>query len=307
MIEYAIEAKGLTKRFSELTAVDHLDLQIRKGELFSLLGPNGAGKTTTIKMLSTLMSPSEGRATLLGHDVVTDRDIVRKCSNVSPQETAVALHLSVKENLRLIGGVYGLSSEIIERRCTEYMEMMELDHRARTTAKNLSGGLMRRLSIAMALITDPEVLFLDEPTLGLDPEARRELWKLITSLKGDKTIILTTHYLEEADILSDRIAVMNKGKIVSCGTSEELKSRIKDKEELLIRGGPFPDAFISAIPQAVSEQENTLIIKGSSIDMTQMISLLHEYQVPVSFMNMKAPTLDDVYLRLVGKEASHEV
>ena len=221
---FAIEIKGLSKKFGDKTAVKQLDLQIKEGELFSLLGVNGAGKTTTIRILSGLSKPSEGDAFVFGNSVVHKLEEVKKLMNLSPQETAIAANLSVKENLLLMAEIYGFAKDKARVKVAEVIEQFSLEQVADTKAATLSGGWQRRLSIAMALITEPKVLYLDEPTLGLDVLARRELWKVIMGLKGKITIILTTHYMEESEVLSDRIAIMLKGEVKTLGTLEELKS-----------------------------------------------------------------------------------
>lgn len=233
----AIETRALTKRYGEKTAVNALDLTVREGELFALLGVNGAGKTTTIKMLCCLTKPTEGDALLLGDSVVKHPEAVKRKINVSPQETAVAPNLTVRENLELIAGIYGENRETARRKAQELLETFDLTENAKNKAKTLSGGTQRRLSIAMALISEPQILFLDEPTLGLDVLARRELWSAIEKLKGRVTVILTTHYMEEAEALSDRIGVMAKGKLLSVGTPQELIAHTGAKS--------FEDAFIA--------------------------------------------------------------
>lgn len=220
----AVEITGLTKDYKSRRAVDNLSLSIEKGEFFALLGQNGAGKTTTIKMLSCLLTPSSGDALLLGNSILGNPEAVKQKINVSPQETAVAPNLSVQENLELIARIYGSDKHEARRKATEMLAAFGLTDRAKDKARSLSGGMQRRLSIAMALISDPEVIFLDEPTLGLDVRARRELWKIITGLKGKITIILTTHYLEEAEALADRIGIMHNGKLQALGTAEEIKA-----------------------------------------------------------------------------------
>jgi ABC-2 type transport system ATP-binding protein len=228
-----IEAQALAKDFGKRRAVRGVDLAIEAGSAFALLGPNGAGKTTTIRMLSCLLRPSAGSARILGRDIRSETAEVKRLVGVSPQETAVAPRLSVRENLLLIAGAYGLGGRAGRERAETLMEALSLQDRAKDKANSLSGGLARRLSIAMALVADPPVLFLDEPTLGLDPEARSELWQLISSLKGEKTILLTTHYLEEADKLADRIAIIAGGAIVAEGTTEEIKRLAPGKPESL--------------------------------------------------------------------------
>jgi len=219
----AIEIKNLTKKFKERTAVDSLNLDINKGEIFALLGQNGAGKTTTIKMLSCLTSPTSGDALLMGDSILTAQSAVKQKLNVSPQETAVAPNLTIRENLEMIARIYGYEKNTAKEKADKAIKEFNLTERAGDKAKTLSGGMQRRLSIAMALISAPEILFLDEPTLGLDVRARRELWKVVSALKGRKTIILTTHYLEEAEALSDRIGIMHNGRLKALGTAGELK------------------------------------------------------------------------------------
>ena len=219
----AIRIEGLTKRYREVTAVDRLSLCIEEGELFSLLGVNGAGKTTTIKMLSCLTEPTEGDAFLLGKSICRDRSEVKSLIAVSPQETAVATGLSVRENLELMCGVHGFDKDRSKARIEELTELLGLGSVIKRKAGKLSGGWQRRLSIAMALISEPKILFLDEPTLGLDVIARSDLWELIRSLKGKVTIILTTHYMEEAEALSDRIGIMKDGSLLICDTAQKIK------------------------------------------------------------------------------------
>jgi ABC-2 type transport system ATP-binding protein len=220
----AIEIRDLSRSFGAKKAVDSLDLDVDEGELFSLLGVNGAGKTTTIKMLSCLIRPSGGDALLMGNSIVHQPQKVKELINVSPQETAVAPNLTVRENLELIAGIYGADKKQAKARAQEMIDTFDLGGVAASRAKVLSGGWQRRLSIAMALISDPKILFLDEPTLGLDVLARRELWGVICKLKGKVTVILTTHYLEEAEELSDHIAIMTNGHLRACGTAAEIKS-----------------------------------------------------------------------------------
>jgi len=233
----AIETKSLTKMYGSKTAVNSLNLSIKQGELFSLLGVNGAGKTTTIKMLSCLVLPTSGDAVLLGDSITADARAVKSKLNVSPQETAVARNLSVRENLELIAGIYGSDKKTSRMKAEEMLNTFSLTEVAKDKAKTLSGGMQRRLSIAMALITDPKILFLDEPTLGLDVLARRELWAAIQKLKGKITIILTTHYMEEAVSLSDRIGIMAKGQLKAVGTADELTT--------LTGSSNFEDAFVT--------------------------------------------------------------
>ncbi len=219
----AIRIENLTKKYKDVTAVDNLTLSVQKGELFSLLGVNGAGKTTTIKMLSCLTKPTSGDAFLNGKSICKDSASVKSMIAVSPQETAVALGLSVRENLELMCGIHGFTREKQKEKIEKLTELLGLETVMKKKASKLSGGWQRRLSIAMALISEPEILFLDEPTLGLDVIARSDLWELIRTLKEEVTMILTTHYMEEAEALSDRIAIMKDGKLLICDTAEKIK------------------------------------------------------------------------------------
>lgn len=230
----AIETRNLTKTFGEKTAVKGINLTIEQGELFALLGTNGAGKTTTIQMLSTLIQPTSGEISIQGLTLPKEKQKIREILNVSPQETAIASNLSVKENLEFMAGVYQI--EHPQEKIQELIRVFQLDEVLKQKAKTLSGGWQRRLSIAISLINTPQVLFLDEPTLGLDVIARKELWKVIGQLKGNITILLTTHYMEEAEHLSDRIGIMAKGNLVAVGTAEELIQKAHAKN--------FEDAFV---------------------------------------------------------------
>ena len=218
----SIEAKGLCKRYGQIEAVKCLDLCVGEGEMLALLGVNGAGKTTAIKMLSCLTPPDAGDALLCGHSIRTEAQQVKQIINVSPQDTAVAKKLSVRENLQFIAEIHGFSKEEARKRVQKMMDEMQLCDVAEQRAGTLSGGWQRRLSIAMALISEPKILFLDEPTLGLDVIARHALWEQIKALKGKVTVILTTHYLEEAETLCDRIAILSEGRLVRVGTAKEL-------------------------------------------------------------------------------------
>lgn len=236
---YAIKTERLTKKYKDITAVDSLDLSIGQGELFALLGVNGAGKTTTIKMLSCLVKPDSGDAFVNNSSVITNSGAVKNMIGVSPQETAVAPNLSVKENLELMCGIHGFHKEKRRGKIKELSERLELTDMLSKRAGRLSGGWQRRLSIAMALISEPQVLFLDEPTLGLDVLARSDLWDTIRALKGSITIILTTHYMEEAEALADHIGIMRDGKLLSFGTADEMKA-VTGKEK-------FEDAFVAIV------------------------------------------------------------
>ena len=231
---YSIEIKKLTKKFKDKTAVKEIDLNIKEGELFALLGTNGAGKTTTIKMLSGLILPTSGSIKILNMDMKKDVFKIKEILNVSPQETAIAPNLTVKENLEFMAGVYQIKDK--NQKVNELIKIFKLDEVLNKKAKTLSGGWQRKVSIAISLINDPKILFLDEPTLGLDVIARKELWKIINELKGKITIILTTHYMEEAEKLSDRIGIMANGNLICTGTAKELIKKTKAEN--------FEDAFV---------------------------------------------------------------
>ena len=235
----AIITQNLTKRYKDLTAVDGLNLTVAKGELFALLGINGAGKSTTIKMLACLTDATEGDAFLMGNSITDTPQKVKDLIGISPQETAVAPNLTVRENLELMCGIYSYPKEKKTTKMQELVQQFHLEGVLKKQAGKLSGGWQRRLSIAMALVGEPEILFLDEPTLGLDVIARSELWDTILALKGNVTMILTTHYMEEAEALSDRIGIMRNGKLLALGTAEELK-QLTGKEK-------FEDAFVALV------------------------------------------------------------
>ena len=235
MIE--IDIKDLTKKYKDVVAVSNLNIQIKKGEIFSLLGTNGAGKTTTIKILSTLLLPSNGEVKINNFDLIKDKMKIKEIINISPQETAIAPNLTVLENLEFMAGIYQIKNK--KEKIDTLIKTFNLEEVLNKKAKNLSGGYQRKLSIAISLINDPQILFLDEPTLGLDVISRKELWKVIKELKGKVTIILTTHYMEEANSLSDRVGIMNKGKLIALDTPNELIKKTKTKT--------FEDAFIKIV------------------------------------------------------------
>jgi ABC-2 type transport system ATP-binding protein len=302
---FAIQAFNLTRKFGDLVAVNSIDLSIREGELFSVLGPNGAGKTTTIKMLCCLLRPSSGTATIMGHDIQKDPIAAKQVMDVSPQETAIAEHLNAWENLSLMGGIYGLEKEEVRKRSEELLEMMGLTNRAKDRVKKYSGGMKRRLSIVMALVSDPQVLFLDEPTLGLDPQSRRSIWEYIAELKGKKTIVLTTHYLEEADALADRVAIIDEGKIIALGTPRELKDGISDMQVMVVKAKNLTIDAIEGLREIypeVKEVEDGVEIKAKKLSSYEIIDYLRPKGIVIESTSFKQATLDDVFLQLTGKE-----
>lgn len=231
-----IVTKDLTKNYKDIVALDHINLEIKEGELFGLLGVNGAGKTTLIKILTTLTKPSSGQAFIDGYDLIKEGQKIKSIIGVSPQETAIATNLTVRENLELMCGIHGFSKEKIKEKTNKLLKDFGLEKIKNKKSANLSGGYKRRLSIAMAIIGEPKILFLDEPSLGLDVIARSELWEIIKNLKENLTIILTTHYMEEAEYLSDRVAILKNGKMLKVGTTSEIKN-LSGTEN-------FVDAFI---------------------------------------------------------------
>jgi len=302
---FAIQTFSISRKFGNLLAVNSIDLSIKEGELFAMLGPNGAGKTTAIKMLCCLLRPSSGTATIMGHDIQKDPIAVKKVIDISPQETAIAEHLNAWENLSLIGGIYGFEKEEVKKRSEELLKMMGLTNRAKEQVRKYSGGMKRRLSIAMALVSDPQVLFLDEPTLGLDPQSRRSIWEHIAELKGKKTIVLTTHYLEEADALADRIAIIDEGKIVALGTSRELKDSISDMQVMVVKAKNLTIDAIEGLREIypeVREVEDGVEIKAKEVNFSEVVDYLRPKGVVIESTSLKQVTLDDVFLHLTGKE-----
>jgi ABC-2 type transport system ATP-binding protein len=302
---FAIQTTSISRTFGDLTAVAGIDLNVEHGELFSLLGPNGAGKTTTIKMLCCLLKPTGGTATIMGHDIREDPLSVKRVIDVSPQETAIAERLNAWENLTLMAGLHGLEKQDARRRSGELLEMMALDGRAKEKVKNYSGGMKRRLSIAMALVSDPQVLFLDEPTLGLDPQSRRAIWEHVERLKGDKTVVLTTHYLEEADALADRVAIIDEGRIVALGTPGELKESISGDQVLVVEAKNLSDDAVDALRNlypVVRVTDGGVEIEGEAANIYDIQDVLRPRGVTIDSTYKKQTTLDDVFLRLTGKQ-----
>jgi ABC-2 type transport system ATP-binding protein len=302
---FAIQATRLARSFGDLVAVDGVDLTVDRGELFSLLGPNGAGKTTTIKMLCCLLRPTGGTATIMGHDIGEGSLSVKQVIDISPQETAIAEHLNAWENLGMMAGLHGLEKQESRDRSAELLEMMGLVDRATEKVNKYSGGMQRRLSIAMALISDPEVLFLDEPTLGLDPQSRRAIWDHVEALKGEKTILLTTHYLEEADVLADRVAIIDQGKIIALGTPDELKRSIADGQVMFIEAANLTNESIEALKQLypnITRTDGGIEINAQEVNLYDIQDVLRPRGVTVDSAQRKTVTLDDVFLELTGKQ-----
>jgi ABC-2 type transport system ATP-binding protein len=285
-------------------AVNGIDLNINRGELFSLLGPNGAGKTTTINMLCCLLKPTRGTASISGYDIMKQPYQVKRRIGVSPQETAVSDLLNCWENLSLVGKAQGMESATLRKRSRELLETMGLVDRARDQVRKFSGGMRRRLNMIMALVHDPEILFLDEPSLGLDPQARRAVWDYITELKGKKTILLTTHYMEEADVLSDRIGIIDEGRIVALGTSDELKRSFTETRTMIVSAGNVTSAVLAGLRAKylrVEESNEELKVSDKDLDFKEIIDYLHSQGVTVYSAALEQPTLEDVFLSITGK------
>jgi ABC-2 type transport system ATP-binding protein len=298
-----IELIKLTKRYGPLTCVDGIDLQIRHGELFALLGPNGAGKTTTIRMLCSLARPDSGQALVKGIDTTTRRQLPFLA--VTPQETAVAGRLTVHENLMLAASLYGVDRATARKRAADLIQLIDLETRSRALARTLSGGMQRKLSLAMALMPDPEILFLDEPTLGLDPQSRHDLWQRVAGFKGRKTILLTTHYLEEADRLADRIAIIGHGRIIREGTPAQLKASLDIQKTLVVKLSAIPEPILAGLGEhfgAVRRTQEGLELSGPKAEFAAVAKYLMDQGVKVEGIQAREPDLDEVFLRLTSKE-----
>ncbi|MFC1900000.1 ABC transporter ATP-binding protein [Chloroflexota bacterium] len=301
----AIKLENLTRIFGNLVAVDGIDLTIKKGELFALLGPNGAGKTTTIKMLCCLLKPTGGAATVGGFDINRQPYNIKEIIGVSPQETTLSERLNAREHLNLMGRVHGVEPAELRARSDLLLETMGLSERAKDQVRKYSGGMMRRLGIIMALVHDPEIVFMDEPTLGLDPQARRAIWEYIAQFKGRKTILLTTHYLEEADYLSDRIGIMDEGKIVALGTSFELKTAMLDRHTVIVYGWNLTQKVIDEAKSNYDEvkvTDGTMEITDKELDFKEVVDRLYSAGAVIRSAHIKEPTLDDVFLKVTGKD-----
>ncbi len=301
----AIQTFKLTRKFESLMAVDGIDLDIKKGELFAFLGPNGAGKTTTIRMLCCLLKPTSGTAKVMGYDINKEPYKIKEIIGVSPQETTLSEHLNSLENLNLVGSLHRIEPQKLKTWSKLMLEAMGLADRAKDQVRKFSGGMKRRLNIAMALINNPQIIFLDEHTLGLDPQARRAVWEYIARLKGEKTILLTTHYMEEADFLADRIGIIDNGKIVALGTSIDLKTDAIDTHTMVIHAWNLTQKAIMEIRSQYAQVEisnGTMTITDKKLDFKQIVDQLHSEGTVVRSAYIKEPTLEDVFLKITGKE-----
>jgi ABC-2 type transport system ATP-binding protein len=301
----AIQTSGLSRIFGSLVAVDGIDLEIKQGELFAFLGPNGAGKTTTISMLCCLLKPTGGSASIMGYDINKEPYKVKQIIRDSPQEPPLAEHRNAQANLQLVASLHNIPSKKAKAWSEMLLETMGLTERAKDQVRKLSGGMKRRLSIAMALIHDPQIIFLDEPTLGLDPQARHAVWEYIARLKGNKTVLLTTHYMEEADFLADRIGIIDEGKIVALGSSNELKTERLDTHTVVVRAWNLTQKAIvemKGLYEDVRIDKGVLTITDKQPDFKQIVDTLHSSGAVIRAAYFKEPTLEDVFLNITGKE-----
>jgi ABC-2 type transport system ATP-binding protein len=306
----AIEARGLVKTYGkDVRALDGIYLEVGRGTIFGLLGPNGAGKSTTVKILTTLTAPDGGTAAVAGHDVVRHADRVRRAIGVVGQKPGVDPDATGRENLLLQGDLYGLPPREVRRRTHELLERFGLAEAARRLVRTYSGGMQRKLDVAMGLINEPEVLFLDEPTTGLDPEARAEMWEAIERLAGEQsvTVLLTTHYLEEADRLAARLAIVDRGRVVAAGTPDELKSELRG-DALVVELAEASDGVLQAVAPIAGLREPMLdgrVLRARADEgaraLPAVIAALESAGARVAAATLARPSLDDVYLRHAGR------
>jgi ABC-2 type transport system ATP-binding protein len=308
--ENAIEVQGLTKSFKDLKVLEGINLTVKKGTMLALLGPNGAGKTTTVRILSTLLKPDGGRVMVNGYDVVKDADDVRSVIGLTGQYAAVDEYLTGRENLEMMGKLYHLSSADSKRRAQELLEQFDLVEAGSRAAKTYSGGMRRRLDLAASLVATPPIVFLDEPTTGLDPRSRIAMWDVIEKLMDQgTTILLTTQYLEEADKLADRVAVIDHGVVIAEGTSDELKAKVgKDRLEIVIKeGSNFEQAvrIIDGEAAKVNAEDRSISIPtdGSVREIKKIFDQMEQSHIELESFSLHKPTLDDVFLHLTGHEA----
>lgn len=307
-IKHLIQIDGLTKKFGELTAVDNISFNIEKGEIFGFLGPNGAGKTTTLSMLATLSEPTSGKALVNGYDIEKQRDEVRESIGMVFQDSSLDEELTAYENMDFHGRLYRVPPELRKKKITELLKLVEIDDRRDSLVKTFSGGMRRRLEIARGLLHEPKVLFLDEPTLGLDPQTRNKIWQYVKKLNREKkvTIILTTHYMDEADKLCDRVAIIDRGKIIVTGTSQKLKDAIggdvvtietqnKDKIELLLKDCKWCKST------KVHDGQVTIHVQDAGKRVPDLLNLAYRNKIKIDFLTINKPTLEDVFLHYTGR------
>jgi ABC-2 type transport system ATP-binding protein len=302
-----IETKALTKRYDEITAVDGIDLNIEKGEIFGLLGPNGAGKSTTIGMLCTIIRPTSGKASVAGHDIVKEPAKVRKCVGIVFQDPTLDTVLTGRENLELHARLYGVPKDIMNERIEEVLKLVDLKARADHVTRTYSGGMRRRLELARGLLHKPKVLFLDEPTLGLDPQTRARTWEYIRKMKDTEgmTVVLTTHYMEEAEMMCDRVGIIDRGKIIALDTPKELE-KIMGGYQVDITAKDPPVEVIKKLPYVKTVEVNGddvhIIMEDAHIHLPDLLSKIPNTQC----VETRAPTLNDVFIKLTGRDIRDE-
>ncbi len=308
----AIDVHNLTKSFDGFVAVDGISFAIESGEIFGLLGPNGAGKTTTISMLATMQRPTSGAATVNGHDIVADEDGVRKSIGIVFQDQSLDEELTAYENMDFHGRLYRIPGEVRRQRIATLLTLVGLDDRKDDLVKTYSGGMRRRLEIARGLLHEPKVLFLDEPTLGLDPQTRNHLWEYIERLNNEKgiTIILTTHYMEEADRLCSRIAIIDRGTIVAEGTSANLKASIGG--DVITIASPDPDAIADLLTapwvSGIERHDGQVIVRLQNAEehVPGIVTAIHQQGIGITSLSVRKPTLEDVFLHYTGRTIREE-
>jgi ABC-2 type transport system ATP-binding protein len=308
----AIHVNQLTRKFNDLIAVDHISFEIEKGEIFGLLGPNGAGKTTTLSMLATMLKPSSGSATVNGIDIEKDEDGVRNSIGIVFQDQSLDEELTAWENMDFHGRMYRIPREIRRERITELLRLVGLEERKDDIVKTFSGGMRRRLEIARGLLHHPAVLFLDEPTLGLDPQTRNHIWEYIATLSREKgiTIILTTHYMEEADRLCNRVAIIDQGRIIAMDTPQNLKNGIGG--DVVTIASPDPDAIVATLnePWVIRLEQHdgqvTISLENAERHVSAIVTLLNQKGIEIDNLSIHKPTLEDVFLYFTGKTIREE-
>jgi len=305
--------ENLTRKFNELVAVDHVNLEIKRGELFGLLGPNGAGKTTLINMLCTILPPTEGSAKIWGHDVVKEPDDVRRSIGVVFQDPTLDDRLTGRENLDFHARMYGMPKEVRRQRADELLELVGLERQGDDLVRTYSGGMRRRLEIARGLMHHPKVLFLDEPTLGLDPQTRRAIWDYIQKLnrKEDITILLTTHYMEEADYLCDRVGIIDGGKIIALDRPSKLKARLKG--DIVTLEVPNPERLVGTLRESELVNRIEVVngflhvgVRDGESAIPKLVRLLERKGEKVQSVGLRRPTLEDVFISYTGRRIREE-
>ncbi len=315
---FVIETRNLTKKFNDFTAVDHINFSVKKGEIFGLLGPNGAGKTTTINMLTTLMRPTEGTAMVGGYDITKDPIKVRSKIGIVFQDSSVDRYLTGYENMWLHGKIYNIPNDVLKKRITKLLEFVELSDKKDIEVRKYSGGMIRRLEIARGLLHTPEILFLDEPTIGLDPHTRAHIWDYIKAVKEKEnmTILMTTHYMDEAEKLCDRVAIIDHGKIIAIGTPDELKSSLSG-DVIYIKVVNNPEnskMFLEKLQninfegkvERITAESIVISVNDATVAIPHIFEIANKVNVKIKEIKYTKPTLEDVFLKLTGRKLREE-